>query len=346
MAIKINQNVSLTKYSTMRLGGLARFLAIAKSRQDIASAVSWASKNNLPLIMIGEGSNIVWGDKGFSGLVIVNRIKQLKIFKEDDGNIFVTIGAGEVWDDVVKKTVKKGLSGIESLSLIPGTAGATPVQNVGAYGQEIADTLVSVEAYDRKSNTFVNIPKIDCEFGYRTSRFKTKDKSRFLISGLTLHLKTDNPKPPFYESLQKYLDQQRITKYDPATIRKAVVAIRSSKLPNPKKVANNGSFFANPIVDATVFKSIQRSYPDIPNWPQKDGRFKLSAAWMIDAAGFKSFADPETGISTWPLQSLVLVNVSAKSTRQLIEFRQKIIVKVRYMFGVTLEQEPELIGDL
>lgn len=346
MAIKITENISLAKYSTMRLGGLARYLVTVKTRQDVVDAVSWAEKRHLPVLMIGSGSNIIWGDKGFQGLVVINAIKGFKIFKEDDGNIYVTVGAGEVWDDVVKRTVKKGLSGIEALSLIPGSAGATPVQNVGAYGQDIAQTLVSVEAYDRTSRTFVNIPNIDCDFSYRHSRFKGKDRGRFLITGLILHLTMTTMKPPFYESLQSYLDRQGIKTYDPATIRKAVIAVRSSRLPNPKKIANNGSFFANPIVDVAAYRSIISRYPGIPHWPQKDGRVKLSAAWMVELAGFRGFEDPETGMAVWPQQALVLVNRKARSTRQLLEFKQKIVVKVRYMFGVTLEQEPELIGDL
>ncbi|MCW1908430.1 MAG: UDP-N-acetylmuramate dehydrogenase [Candidatus Saccharibacteria bacterium] len=346
MALKIIENVSLTKYSTMRLGGFARFVANIKSRQDVVDAAAWAETRQLPLMMIGVGSNIVWGDKGYSGLIMINQIKGFKVFKEDDGNIYLTVGAGEVWDEVVKKAVKKGLSGIEALSLIPGTAGATPVQNVGAYGQDMSQILVSVEAYDRKHNTFVIIPKVDCQFSYRDSRFKSADKGRFLITGLTLHLKATHMKPPFYDSLQTYLDIHQIKQYDPATIRKAVIAVRSSRLPDPKKIANNGSFFANPIVDIPVFRSVISRYPGIPHWPQADGRVKLSAAWMVELAGFKGFDDPETGMSVWPNQPLVLVNKKAKTTRQLIEFKQKIIVKVRYMFGVTLEQEPELIGDL
>lgn len=330
----------------MKLGGLAAYLTEVKSRKDIVGAVAWADKYKLPVIMIGDGSNIVWSDRGFPGLVMVNKIKHFKIFKEDDGNIYLTVGGGENWDSVVKRAVRKGLSGIEALSLIPGTVGATPVQNVGAYGQEISDTLVSVEAFDNKSKTFVNIPKLDCQFGYRTSRFKTEDRGRFFISAITLHLSKTNLEPPFYDSLKTYLKNNSIKSFSPKVIRKAVIAIRSSKLPDPKKVANNGSFFANPIVNAEAFKLLDKKFPNLAHWELKDGSVKLSAAWMVEAAGFKGFRDPQTGMAIWPLQPLVLVNERARSTRDLIEFRQKIIVKVRYMFGVTLQQEPEFIGEL
>lgn len=346
LSMKIKENVSLAKHSTMRLGGNARFLSEVTSRKDVVEAVSWANQYKLPIVMIGSGSNIVWTDNGFEGLVLVNNIRRFETFKEDKGNTYITVGSGEIWDDVVKRTTKKGLSGIEALSLIPGTAGATPVQNIGAYGQEIKDTLVSVEAYDRQSNTFVIIPNVDCKFGYRTSRFKTNDKDRFFITAVTLHLNKTALKPPFYESLQTYLTKHRIKKFSPKVIRKAVVAIRSSKLPNPAKVANNGSFFANPIITNAKLKSLQKTYPNIVFWDLKNGYAKLSAAWLIERAGFKDFHDPETGMGTWPLQPLVLVNEHAETTRNLIEFRQKIVIKVRYMFGIVLEQEPELLGKL
>lgn len=342
--MNFQENISLAQYSTMRLGGNAAFLVEVTSRDEVRLAVQWAQERNLPLIMIGEGSNIIWRDEGFPGLVIVNRMKGFDVFKADSEHAYVTIAAGEVWDEVVQKCVEMGYSGIEQLSLIPGTAGATPVQNVGAYGREIADVLVSLEAYDCQEHTFLNIPKIDCAFGYRTSRFKTTDKGRFLITAITLHLTTHPPMPPFYGSLQAYLDENSIKTYTAATIRQAVIAVRTAKLPDPKQVANNGSFFANPIVGQEVLPDLLARYPTLAYWQLPDGKVKLSAAWMIEQAGFKGASDPETGMATWSKQALVLVNEHAQSTADLLKFRQKIIDKVQAMFGVTLEQEPELIG--
>ena len=342
--MRIKNDVSLTKYSTMRLGGLARHLVVVTSREDVAEAVAWAAKQQMPIVMVGIGSNIVWTDKGFPGLVLVNRIKRFDIFKEDGDHTYITVGSGENWDDIVKRTVKKKLSGIESLSLIPGTAGATPVQNVGAYGQEISNVLVNVEAYDRQANTYVIIPRVDCGFGYRSSRFNTHDKGRFLITALTLHLTRTNPKPPFYPALDTYLSERGITAFTPKVIREAVIAIRSSKLPDPQVVANNGSFFANPIISPEKFKNLAKMYPNVSHWQLSNGWVKISAAWLIEMAGYKDFHDTDTGMATWPWQPLVLVNEHAKTTNDLIEFRQKIIVKVRYLFGITLVQEPELLG--
>jgi len=327
----------------MRLGGPAAYLTDVTSRQELTAALEWANVQAMPIIMIGGGSNIIWRDEGFQGLVIVNKIMGYQDFDEDGTNHYVTIGAGENWDSVVARTVASGLTGIEALSLIPGTAGATPVQNVGAYGQEIAGTLMSVEVYDTSTQQFANMPATDCAFGYRTSRFKTTDKGRFYITGLTLHLIKGNPEPPFYSGVQKYLDEHHITTVTPQVLRDAVVDIRSHKLPDPATVANNGSFFANPIVPEGVLAQISATHDDVPHWLAVEGKIKLSAAWLIEQAGFKDANDPETGMATWPAQPLVLVNVSAKSTADLLKFKQKILDAVKTKFGITLEQEPELL---
>jgi UDP-N-acetylmuramate dehydrogenase len=341
--MNIAQDVPLKNYSTMRLGGNAAFMTEIASRNELQEAIVWAEEKQLPVLMIGSGSNIIWKDEGFPGLVILNKILRFEEQIEDEENYYVTIGAGENWDSVVARTVAAGASGIEALSLIPGTTGATPVQNVGAYGQDISQTLVTVEAYDRQIHQFVTIPGSDCAFGYRDSRFKSADRGRFFITAITLHLSRKNPQPPFYNALQSYLHEQDVTEYTPATIRQAVIAIRSSKLPDPMKIANNGSFFANPIISESAFTQIEADHPNCPHWPAGEGLVKLPAAWLLDQAGFKDVHDSETGMGTWPAQPLVLVNESATSTAQLIAFRQKIIGKVKEMFAITLEQEPELL---
>lgn len=337
------ENVPLGNYSTMRLGGLARYVVEITHRDQIEEAVKWADVNKKPLIMIGIGSNIVWRDEGFDGLLLVNKIPGFDIQKPDEDNLYVTVGAGENWDNTVAQIVSLGYSGVEELSLIPGTTGATPVQNVGAYGREIKDTLVSVEAYDLHERKLVTIPAADCAFGYRTSRFKTTDRGRFLITSITLHLTKTVPAPPFYQSLQQYFSDHAITEYSVQVVRDAVIAIRSSKLPDPAVVANNGSFFANPIITEDQLQKLLPALPNLSYWRTDDGRIKLSAAWLVEKAGFKDFHDPETGMATWPKQALVFVNEKATSTADLLKFRQKIIDSVQTKFGVTLEQEPELL---
>lgn len=342
MAIK--NNVSLASHSTMRLGGKAKHLAVVSDRHELVMLLDWAKEHDQPVVMIGEGSNIVWTDAGFNGLVLVNAIKGYHVKPFDEESKIVTVGSGESWDGVVERTVKEGLSGIEALSLIPGTAGATPVQNVGAYGQEISDVLVSLEAYDQVNKTFVTILAEECQFSYRQSRFKSTDRGRFFIVSITLQLNVDSPEPPFYESLQDYLDSKKVEKYTPEVIRDAVIAVRTAKLPDPKKVANNGSFFGNPLVSTRRAVELVREYPELPNWAISRDHVKLSAAWLIEQAGFKKgYKDTSTGMAIWDHQSLVLVNEKAKSAHDLLEFRDKIMHKVYKKFKVRLLQEPEII---
>ncbi len=342
-AMYILENVQLSAYSTMRLGGPAAYLTEVANRTELTKALAFASSKNVPTIMIGGGSNILWADAGYPGLVMVNKIMGFETFTEDDNNLYVTAGAGEVWDSVVERTVALGFSGIEYMSLIPGSTGGTPIQNVGAYGHEIAEVLVSVEAYDTKEQKFLNVPAADCAFAYRTSRFKTTDKGRFFITAVTMHVIRQNPMPPFYSSLQRYFEEHNVKEYTPALVRQAVIAIRSSRLPDPKLVANNGSFFANPIIDAVTFDRLQIDHPNIAHWKLKNGQVKLSAAWLIEQAGFKDIHDQETGMATWPQQALVLVNEHAQTTADLIKFRQKILDKVHSTFDITLHQEPEIL---
>lgn len=341
--MNIVQNVSLKLHSTMRLGGNAAYLVDITDRSEIPEAIAWADKNSLPVMMIGGGSNIIWRDEGFPGLVLVNKILGVEEQIEDEENFYITVGAGENWDAIVGKTAERGMTGIEALSLIPGTAGATPVQNVGAYGQEIAYSLVSVQAYDNQTKQFVTIPSYDCDFAYRTSRFKVRDKGRFFITAITLHLVHKNPEPPYYNAVQNYFDQQNISQVTPQILREAVIAIRISKLPDPARVANNGSFFANPIIQEEQYTQLAADHPGMPKWPMEDGRIKIPAAWLLEQAGFKDYHDPGTGMGTWPAQPLVLVNENAQQTAQLLAFKQKIVSTIQEQFGITLEQEPELL---
>lgn len=342
LLMKIENNQPLSEHSTMRLGGPAKFFLEVSSRDAIVEAIKWARENSQKTIMIGQGSNIVWQDSGFDGLVLVNKIPGLEIKQEADSYI-VKIGAGEVWDEVIGKLVDQDLSGVEQLSLIPGTVGATPVQNVGAYGRELSDVLINVEAYDLAENKFVEIANNDCGFFYRKSRFNGQDKDRFLICSITLKLTKTNPEPPFYSSLEQYLGEHNITNYTPANIREAVIAIRNSKLPDPAKVANCGSFFGNPIISKGKLDELKTEFPEIKAWEMEDGGYKISAAWLLDKLGLKGHKDPTTGMALWDAQPLVFVNESAKSTKDLLDFRESIKAKVREKFGIDLIQEPELL---
>lgn len=323
---------------------MADYLVEVHDRPELKEAYAWATSRNLPVIVIGGGSNIFWQDAGFRGVVIVNKITGYNDYAEDQTSHYLTIGAGENWDSVVARSVAAGLTGIEALSMIPGTAGATPIQNVGAYGQDISQTLTSVEVFDTTTGQLTNIPSEACGFGYRTSSFKGEYKGRFFITSITLHLRVGNPLPPFYGAVQQYLEAnptgQPIT---PTVLRDAVLAIRSSKLPDVSRVANNGSFFANPIVGADRLLELLAKNPEMPHWPLETGGAKLPAAWLIDQTGFKDYHDAATGMATWPKQSLVLINEHAKTTSDLLAFRDKITDAVQAKFGIALTQEPELL---
>jgi UDP-N-acetylmuramate dehydrogenase len=337
--IHIKEQVSLKLYSTMRLGGTARYVCDVTSEEDLLDALAYADKIHLPIRTIGHGSNIIWHDEGFSGLLLIMKIEG----HERINTSTICFGAGVEWDAAVRVSVENGLSGLEFLSLIPGTVGATPVQNVGAYGKEIKDVILSLRAYDLHEKKFITLQKDNCDFGYRTSRFKVADSGRFIITSVTFGLSTTPPVPPFYDSLQAYFTTHPVEAYTPATIREAVIAIRSSKLPDPKQVANNGSFFANPVVHASVYEKLKQTYPDIKGWSVDAENIKIAAGWLVEKAGYGDCHDKETGMATWHAQNLVLVNEHATNTSQLITFRDNIVKTVYEKFGIALEQEPELL---
>ena len=342
MIMYLLQNVSLAAYSTMRLGGIAAYLTEVTTRQEVVEAVQWSESQHLPVIMIGSGSNIIWRDEGFPGLVIVNRIQFVEPLGE--GNLrYITAGAGVVWDDFVAQVTAQGLTGIECLSLIPGTVGATPIQNVGAYGQEVSSSIMTLEVYDRQTKQLVNLRSSECEFGYRTSRFKTKEKGRYFITAVTFFLNLEPPSPPYYDAVSRYLEEHQIKEVTSQVLREVVSTIRRARLPDPATIANNGSFFANPIISGEQFLELRADNPEMMYWATDDDQIKLSAAWLIEHAGFKDVHDPETGMATWPQQALVLINESAHSTAQLLAFKKKIVDAVEMKYHVTLQQEPELL---
>ena len=335
-------NVPLKNYTTMRLGGPAKILATAHSKEELASFVAHAAAQTLPVLVMGEGSNIIMGDKGFEGFVILNRILGFETLADDDKGVTVKIGAGENWDEAVGRCVGMGLSGIENLSAIPGCAGAAPVQNIGAYGQEIADTLVELEAYDLLTKSFVLLKSAECDFSYRHSIFNSSAKGRYIVVSITLQLSKSTLEPPFYNSLQKYLSEHNITDYSPASLRTAVTAIRAVRLPSPKRIANCGSFFKNPIIEKWQADKLQKDYGTPTLFDMGDGLYKIFGGWLIEEAGLKGYAS--NGMKVYENNALVLVNESATSYGQLAAVREHIVKTVDDMFNIKLEQEPEDFG--
>lgn len=331
-------NISLKQYTTMKLGGEARYMATADSASDVVSLYRNARKENLPIFVLGGGSNVITHDEVFEGIVLLNKIKGFEVISETDETTDVKIGAGEVWDEVVEKAIELGLQGVEAMSGIPGTAGAAPVQNVGAYGQEIADTLISLEAYDSKTDTIVTISANECDFSYRNSIFRDKEKGRYCILSITLRLNKTEPKPPYYASLQKYIDENDIREVNLSVIRVAVLNIRSEKLPDPAELPSAGSFFKNALVEKWKLEELQKEYSDIPNYAMSDGRYKIPTGWLIDKAGLRGYRSH--GMRVYEKNALVLVNDSATGYDDLAAIREEIMQIVFDKFGIKIEQEP------
>lgn len=322
----------------MKLGGPARFFVDVRMAEEIPNLYKTAEAQSLPIAILGGGSNTLIRDEGFGGIVIHVRIPGIDIIEEDLYSVTFKIGAGENWDSFVQKTVEMRLTGVEAMSGIPGTVGAAPVQNIGAYGQEIADTLVSLEAYDTQNDQFFTLPAGSCHFSYRDSIFKREEKGRFIITNVTLKLSKNLPSPPFYAALQDYFDKNSITTYTHQTIRDAVLAIRSEKLPDPAVKPNAGSFFKNAVIDGWLLPEIQSIEPDVPFYDMGDGRFKIPSGWLIEKAGLKGVLI--SGIRVHDKNALVLINESATGFTDLMDARDKIATEVRAKFRINLEQEP------
>lgn len=334
----IRTNIPLKNFTTMRLGGPARYFADAHTPADVQQLYHWAKSQNLPVFILGGGSNLIARDEGYAGLVIRMRVPGFEIKEDNSGSTTIKIGAGEIWDSVVERSVLMNLSGIEAMSAVPGTAGAAPVQNVGAYGQEIAETLISLEAYDTQTDTFVVLQNEDCEFSYRHSIFRGREQGRYVIVSITLALSKVQPKPPFYATLQAYLDEHNITFYTHQIIRDAVKAVRAEKLPDPTKIANSGSFFKNSIIESWQADELRTQFPDIKLFEMADGRMKVPSGWLIERAGLKGMLTQ--GIRVYDKNALVLVNESAQSYSDLVTAREHVIDTVRDTFRIIIEQEP------
>lgn len=336
--MEIHTDIPLSNYTTMKLGGNARFMTDVHSPDEVADICKRAKEQHLPIYVLGGGSNTIVHDDGYQGIVVHNRIPGFHVVAETPSDVTIKIGAGENWDEVVRRTVEMGLSGIEALSAIPGTAGAAPVQNIGAYGQEVSETLVSLEAYDEQTDTIVTLTNEQCQFAYRYSIFRGDQQGRYVITTITLRLSRHAPEPPFYKAVQDYLDANNITLYTPLVIRDAVVQIRKDKLPDPTERPNAGSFFKNAIIEDWQLGDLKEQYPDIPIYDMPDGRYKVPTGWLIEQAGLKG--QLLHGVRVHDRNALVLINESAASYADLAAARDEIIGTVRDKFRIQIEQEP------
>jgi UDP-N-acetylmuramate dehydrogenase len=336
--MEIHTNIPLKNFTTMKLGGNARFMAEVRSPEETVEVYKNAKAQNLPVFVLGGGSNVIARDEGFAGIIIRMRIPGFEVIADDLNSTTIKIGAGEEWDSVVKRTVDLRLSGIEAMSAIPGTAGAAPVQNVGAYGQEIAETLESLTAYDTTQDKIVTILNENCGFSYRHSIFRGTEMGRYIILSITLKLSKNLPQPPFYDALQAYFDQKDIHMFTQEIIRNAVIDIRTNKLPDPKLLPNVGSFFKNAIIEDWQLADLQAKNPDMPTYDMGDGKYKVPTGWLIEHSGLKGKVIH--GMKVHDKNCLVLINESATGYSDLAKAREKIIDIVRTNFGIQIQQEP------
>ena len=334
----VHTNIPLKNYLTMKLGGPARFMVDIHDAKDVRTVCVNANKQQVAIWVLGGGSNVVATDEGFGGIIIRIRIPGFEIIEDTSNSTTIKLGAGENWDSVVKRTVDMNLTGIEAMSGIPGTAGATPVQNVGAYGQEIADTFESLEAYDLKNDQMVVLSHEECKFAYRNSIFRDEWAGRFIITSITIKLSKNLPQPPFYEGLQKLFDERSVTMYTAQIVRDTVLEIRKTKLPNPKEFPNTGSFFKNAIVDKWRVDDLRQKYPDMPAYEMPENQYKVPSGWLIEQTGLKG--QTLHGIRINEKNALVLINDSATSFNDLAMARDEVIHAVHEKFGILIEQEP------
>jgi UDP-N-acetylmuramate dehydrogenase len=343
----LQHSVPLGPLTTIGIGGPARLYLRASSVDEIREALRWAEEQGERVLILAGGSNMLIDDAGFDGLVLHVDLRGITVESEDE-YATVRVGAGEPWDAFVAMAVGNGWAGIECLSGIPGSSGATPIQNVGAYGQDVSETIIRVEALDRTTGRVRDFTNWDCRFGYRSSLFKNYEKDRWVVLSVTYRLKVGGSASVRYPELQRYLDERGIANSDLQSVRDAVIAIRKRKGmvldPQDPDTRSDGSFFMNPIVsDAEYVAFAMRAGDAAPHFPDGAGQVKLSAAWLIEHAGFgKGFTHGNVGLSS--KHTLAIINRGNGTAREVLELVRMIQEKVREAFGVEIHPEPNIIS--
>ena len=337
--LEIREEVALAPLTTFGVGGAAKFFAVAKSEADVTQAVEWAAAHGVPLFVLGGGSNLLVRDEGFNGLALQMQIGGI----EDLGKGLFAVGAGEDWDNFVGRMVAASYAGVECLAGIPGSVGGTPVQNVGAYGQEVSETIVSVRAYDRDAGMFIELRKDACRFRYRQSRFNTEEPGRFIVTQVRFSLLLGGAPTLKYVELKERVGASAGL----AEVAETVREIRRSKgmllVEGDPENHTAGSFFKNPVVEMEMLASVAAAAgvaaEKVPHWPAGEGKIKLPAAWLLERAGFvKGWGTGKVGISS--RHTLALVNRGGATFGDMLRIKCQIDEKVWEKFGIRLEREP------
>lgn len=343
---RVLKNVSLSSLTTIGIGGPAAFFTEARSPADIINAVKWADRRKLRIFVLGGGSNVLVGDDGFDGLVIRIGCKGLTFRENGNSQVTAEVAAGESWDDFVEASVRRGLWGVECLSGIPGTAGGAPIQNIGAYGQDVSQTMISVKCLDLKSLQVRELTNRECAFEYRKSIFNSDQKGKFIVLSAAFKLSLADGRLSTYPELAGEIESRASGDLTPMLVRHAVLTVRKRKSmvidnndPNSRSL---GSFFKNPIVPYEHFRNIKKAFGEVPSFRVGDG-IKIPAAWLIEAAGFKKgHVAGRVGLSE--NHSLAIINRGGATFRDVVKFRDDIAEAVAEKFGIHLQMEPEIVS--
>jgi UDP-N-acetylmuramate dehydrogenase len=334
----ITENQELSSYNTFGIHVKADKFSTFSSVEELRSILE--SNKNIPLLVLGGGSNVLF-TKDFNGLVLLNQIKGFEVIEENSDYAIVKSGSGEIWHQFVLNCIDHGFGGLENLSLIPGSVGASPMQNIGAYGVEIKDVFHSLTAFHIETGELHEFNKEACEFGYRESVFKRKLKGQYIITDVSFKLSKKPSINSSYGAIENQLKEMGIESPTIKDISNAVIEIRRSKLPDPSQIGNAGSFFKNPVVDSDIAETILNKYPGAPVYPADGNKKKLAAGWLIEKAGWKGKTIDNFGVHK--LQALVLVNYGGATGKQIYDLSAQIIEDIQQKFGVTLEREVNIL---
>ncbi|MEO9802700.1 MAG: UDP-N-acetylmuramate dehydrogenase [Reichenbachiella sp.] len=337
---QLSKHVSLKKFNTFGIDTVAENFIEISDNQDIKEAMGWAAEKGYTPIILGGGSNVLFTKDSYP-LIVVNHLLGIKKIKENEDYVWVESGAGEIWHDLVLFCLKEGLGGIENLSLIPGTVGAAPMQNIGAYGVEIKEVFESLQAVDLSTFEVKSFNNKECQFGYRESIFKKELKGKFFITSLVLKLSKIRKVNISYGAIQKVLKDKGILEPTINQVSDAVVHIRQSKLPNPDEIGNAGSFFKNPVISKSRFEELRQIHSEIPSFPQEDGQVKVPAGWLIEQCGWKGYCEGSIGVHK--KQALVLVNYGGGKGAEIEALASKIKDSVYDKFQINITAEVNIL---
>jgi len=340
MNIVIKNNVKLSDYSTFKIGALARFFVIVTSEKELDMALKWARKKRKKVFILGGGSNTLFSDRNFSGLIIKNEIKRIEVIGENENDVIIKSYSGEIWSKLVNFTIERNLYGLENTFYIPGTVGAAPIQNIGAYGMEIKDSFYNLAAIEIKTGEVKYFNLKDCDFSYRHSIFKGKLKGQYFILWVEFKLSKTKKINLSYPVIKNILIEKGIKDPSLKQISEIIFKIREEKLPNPAVLANAGSFFKNPVITNDVFESLKEKFPDIKYFNEEHG-VKIPAAWLIEQCGLKGKRLGPVGV--YDKQALIIVNYGGAKQRDVLKLVKIIKNEVRNKFNINLETEVNIL---